>query len=372
MIIFENDLYVVGGCISAWVHKQYIKKLNLDIKLIVMVDEKIYKYKDELKKYFDEIVLINLIEMKLNPEYKVIYKYSKWMHYSINKWQILNLDYYDKILFIDTDILPICDKFYDIFLIDTPGITIKDNKSKFNDIANPQDFSDKKTFENNEYFNASLKLKKSLDAGLILFKPDKKLYAEYINFIKICENKSGYISMYHSSVDETTILLFLMFYKKKDLHLIPYDFATIPWENVPYDKNKVKGINFLSMIKPWVKLPIIQFAEENIWHKIVKKAFDKKSILTTLYLKYLINELYDFYFSYKKNLTKHNSPYNMECLKNKKLASHTYNLFSFLKNNKKENLNIENIEQIINMTVLIHKNMDKKLLIDIDELENII
>jgi hypothetical protein len=63
-----------------------------------MVDDKIYdNYKKELEEYFDKVILINLIEMKLNPEYKVINKYSKWMKYSINKWQILNQDEYDKI-----------------------------------------------------------------------------------------------------------------------------------------------------------------------------------------------------------------------------------------------------------------------------------
>ena len=99
MIIFNNPLYLVGACLSAWVHRKYITKYNLNIDLVVMVDKQIYKYKDELEKYFDKVKLIDLIEIKLNPKYFVIQKYSEWMKYSVSKWQILNFDEYERLDF---------------------------------------------------------------------------------------------------------------------------------------------------------------------------------------------------------------------------------------------------------------------------------
>lgn len=380
MIIFNNPLYLVGACLSAWVHRQFINKYFLNIKLIVMINEPIVKYKDELEKYFDKVEIIELKKIKLHPNYFVIKKYSEWMKFSITKWEIFKFEEFDKILFIDIDILPIKKEFYNVFDHETPGIIIKGlNDIDSNSIDNEyfmksnfvNNYSNKK-IDNDEYWNLSNKLEKSLDGGFVLIKPDKKMLVDYYDFIKICENKSGFISKYDSGVDETTLLFFLIFYKNIKVHLIPYDYAPVPWENNPYNKNKVKGINFLSMIKPWVKLPMIQFAEENIWHIIAKKALNKHSIITKLYIKYLIDELYKFYFEWKNNIKSNKSPYNMECLKSNNLKKQTFELFDYLQKNPIDKLDLKQIEYIINWTVQINKNMNKIVIIPMNELEQII
>lgn len=377
MIIFTNPLYLVGACLSAWVHRKFINEYGLKIDLIVMVDDSIYKYKEELEKYFDSVKLINLLEMKLSSNYNIIHKYSQWMKYSISKWQILNYDSYKKILFLDIDILPLNRDFYNVFDFDTPAIMIRGVNLKPNTLAKSEMFINKSTelINSDEYSNLALELTNSLDAGFILLEPNKILFDEYINFLKICEGSKGYISKHDSGIDETTLLMFFIFYKKIPIYLIPYDYAPIPWDKFPYDKNNMKGINFISMIKPWIKLPMSQWSDENIWHLIAKKSLDKHSILTKIYIKYLIDELYKFYFNWKKNISKSNSPYNMESIKSKKsnnLKNKTFELFDYLKSNPKEKLTLEQMEYIINESVQIHKYMNKKLVVPIDELETII
>ena len=373
MIIFKNPLYIVGACLSAWVHRQFIDKYNLDIKLIVMVDNNIYHYKDELEKYFDFIKLIPIIEMKLNPKYKIIYKYSDWMKFSVSKWNVLKFDEFDKILFLDTDILPINAEFYEIFNFDVPAIMIKGNNNKANSVIKPETFLDNiKNITDDEYSNIAVKLKHSLDAGIILIKPDKEIFNKYLSFLKICEGTNGYISKYDSGIDETTLLLFFVYYLQIPIHLIPYEYVPIPWEKNPYNKENVRGINFLSMIKPWIKLPLIQWADENIWHIIAKKALDKHSQITKIYVKYLIDELYNFYYNWKKNISKPNSPYNMEILKSKNIREYTFKLFDYLNAHKKSNLDINQIEYIIDAGTKIHKLMDKKLLVKLNNLYKII
>lgn len=373
MIIFKNQLYLVGACLSAWVHRKFISQYNLKIELIAIVDSYIYNYKNELDKYFDNVICIDMIKIKLNPQYRVIDKYSDWMSLSPSKWNILNLDQWDKILFVDTDILPIDEKFYHIFNFNTPAIMIKGNNSIENTIA------DSKLFLPNaseilleEYPKISTQLKNSLDAGIILIKPNKKLFNEYLNFLSICEGTNGYISKYDSGVDETTLLLFFVFYKKIPVHIIPYSYVPIPWEKNPYNLNNVRGINFLSMIKPWVKLPIIQFADENIWHIIAKKALDKNSKITKIYIKYLIDELYNFYYNWKKLISKQNSPYNMELLKSKNIRDKTFELFDYLAKYKKYDLDINQIKHIMNLSKEINKFMNKKILVKFDNLYKII
>jgi hypothetical protein len=384
VIVFNNPLYLVGACLSAYVHRKFITKYKLNIDLIVMVDKEMYKYKDELDKYFDLVKLIDLLEMKLNQKYNVINKYSKWMKYSISKWQILNFDFYDKILFLDVDILPVKKNFYDIFNLDTPAIMIRGINTIQDSLVKPEFFMDDldnldnldlKNIKNGEYFDLATKLKYSLDAGIVLLKPDKTLFNEYIDFLKICEGSYGYISKYDSGIDETTLLMFFIFYKKIPIHLIPYNYAPIPWDKFPYDKNDMRGINYLSLIKPWVKLPIIQWSDENIWHKIAKKALDKHSVITKIYIKYMIDELYNFFDNWKKNMSKSNSPYNTETFKSSnsgEMKHLIFKLMKYIKTHPKENLTIEQIEYIIEQSVLIHKLMNKKLFVPIDELEQIL
>ena len=47
----------------------FIKKLRLEIELVVMVDKKIYEYREELLKVFDRVELVELLEIRLNKEY---------------------------------------------------------------------------------------------------------------------------------------------------------------------------------------------------------------------------------------------------------------------------------------------------------------
>ncbi len=67
--------------------------------------------------------------IKLHDKIKIIDKYLDWMRYSINKWQVLQYDEYDKILFCDIDLLSISKDFYNIFNIDTFGLPFKPGDS---------------------------------------------------------------------------------------------------------------------------------------------------------------------------------------------------------------------------------------------------
>ncbi len=365
MLLFGGGLYLAGACLSAYTHRQFITKYNYDIKLVVMVDENMFKYKQELNKYFDEVILIDFIEVKLNPKYHVIEKYSKWMKYLINKWQILKLVEYEKILFIDIDILPIKKNFYEIFKNKTPGF-LSQGVLKNNIEIQPEDMSTVKsndfTMEKCYYFSNNLT--KSIDAGFVLLEPNLDLYKEYFSFVKECAGEQGYLSLHSSGVDETTLLIFFMFYKKIPVYSISYQFAVIPWENLKYDKNDIRGVNFLSLYKPWTLLPMLQWGEQNIWHKIGKKALVKSDIITEFYVKNLVLNLENLVNNYKKITKRKNCPYNLEGInKNKNIFE---KIIILLKNPS------NNIKEIMDLSKEIHKYMNKYSIINYDELENLL
>lgn len=369
MLLFGNENYITGSIISSYVHKQYINKLKLDIDLIVMVDDKIFKYKNELLKYFDHVKKINLIEMNLSKKYHIIYKYSKWMKYSINKWQILKYDEYDKIVFVDTDFLPLDEKFYDIFNFNTPAFTtnLKCDKGKELDksfFMNVSDIDKIKNYTAEEYNAVALKLKSSINATLLMLKPDKKLYEEYIEFIKKA-GKKGYNSLIHSGIDETSLLLFYRYYKDIPIYCISKEYSIAPWDDKDYDVNNIYGLNYVCMIKPWVRLPFLQWAEENIWHIIAKKALVRSEKITEIYINGLLENLENVSKNYQiSNKIPGN---NLIALKdtNKKL---TVDLLDYINNNKglkyQNKKDITKIQKIMDDAKKIHSLMSNKSIIN--------
>ena len=374
MLIFENEYYIPGTIIAAYTHKKYIEKLKLDIDIIIMVDEKIYNYKDELLKYFDQVKKINLLEMNL--DYYIIQKYSKWMKYLINKWQIMQYEEYNKILFVDPDFLPLDEHFYKVFDFNTPAVTTNLKCEEGAELLktffmDKKDIDEIKYFSVEQYNDVALKLKSSINATLIMLKADIKIYNEYIKFIRNIE-KRGYKSIVHSGVDETSLLLFFRYYKDESIYCIPKKYSIAPWDDKDYDINNIYGLNYVCLIKPWLRLPMLQWGEENIWHIIAKKALIKSEKITKIYVNSLIKNLEFFAQNYKK--FKKNSGYNLNGLQEQQQKM--INLLNYInKNNKLKFQNIkdkEKIQKIMNDSQHIHSLMNNKSIINYNNIMNLI
>ncbi len=380
MLIFGNESYIPGTIISAYIHKKYINKFNLDIDLIVMVDEKIYKYKNELLIFFDQVKKINLLEMNLSNNYFIFKKYSKWMKYSINKWQIMQYDEYDKILFLDADFLPLNDKFYEIFDFNTPAFNTYLACEEGAEIPktffmNVSDINEIKKSPAKSYSNIALKLKSSINATVLLLKPDISMYNEYVNFIKEAE-KQGYNSIIHSGIDETSLLLFFRYYKDIPVYCIPKKFSIAPWDDKNYDLDNIYGLNYVSLIKPWLRMPILQWGEENIWHIIAKKALKESlkesSIITEIYINGLMDNLDYFANNYKKLNKK--SGYNLDVLH--VCRDKIFSLINYVKKNTGLKYNkiqdVNKIQKIMDDSKFIHSFMNNKSIINYDKILNLI
>ena len=370
MLIFGNIKYLIGGCLSAYMHKSYIKKLDLDIKIVVMVDNLIYKYKEELLFFFDEVFLIDLFEIKIGKEYFIYERYSKWIKYSINKWQLLNFTQFNKILFLDVDVLPINKNFYNIFNFNTPAVLTNNISPKLdNKKIMISDILYKNNFDINNFCCTKIKLKRSIDGSLLLIKPNKKLFVEYFDFIKICDDKGGWNAFPNRGIDETSILLFLMFFKKIDIYHVSTKYIV----KICYTSSlNSYAFDYTSEIKPWTKLPFFQWDDEYIWNKIIKKAFINRPVLTNIYLKLLIKELIKFSIDHKdctKCLTKYyenneKSLTNLNSsIKTKKLIDYIIKNQNYLMeeiNNENSNfINNKKIKQIIKYSQYIHSLMNK-------------
>lgn len=259
MLCFKTPHYVLAACISVVVHRKFISKLKQNIDLVVMCDAYIHEnYGSLLSQFFDRV---SVIEMQYYPPSKsYIYpveKYSKWIGYSLNKFQCLKYTEYNRVLFIDIDVLVSSEKFYDLFLMDTPAIVhnghkeCKKCKGEF-----PETYD--------EYLKQHV-LFGTMNAGLFLMKPSLELYNQYSSWTQQLYS-NGIYSMIHSGPDETSMYYFL----KGKFENITSDYLVIHWDStqlIPI----AKSYNFASFIKPWNKPKFLCWNEELLWHTIYER-----------------------------------------------------------------------------------------------------
>jgi len=265
MLCMIKDHYVFGACITAYVHRQLINKTNKNIDLNIMCDDYIYKkYNKTLSKYFDKVINLTLIHYDLLNSYNFSKSKYTWMGYSLSKWECLKYEEYNKVLFLDIDILPINVNFYDIFDYNTPAF-LNWNRNKLKNCINNTKY--RPNF-NGTYDNLIRDTRTigSIDGGICLLEPSIKIHREYRNMSDTLF-KNGIYSASHTGPDELSLYYFYLKQNIK-LHDICKDYATIPWED---NINNVKGYNFLSWVKPWKKPLFLNWNEEMVWRAIYNR-----------------------------------------------------------------------------------------------------
>lgn len=280
-----KEHYVVGACIAANAHRCFIKRLNnVDIKLVIMCDDNIYKkYGDLLKMYFDSVKKMKLDTFNISEKFSFAKeKYADWVAYSTNKWKCLKLVKYDKILFLDIDMLPAKLDFYNIFNLTSPAVL----RCRVNKIFKCNEMIT--DFIGNSYYDfvTEYALKQgTIDGGIVLLTPSKTTYKQYKKFINKTFEKAMY-SASNSFPDETSLFYFLM--KNFKVYNICNDYSRIPWtdNNSMEDINKYINstllYNYNSFYKPWIKPRSLMYKEELLWHDIYD-TMEHNELLDKLY-----------------------------------------------------------------------------------------
>ena len=238
-LIILSDKYIVGSLITNYLHRRFFKTHSIqNISLVCMTTSDIYnEYKQLLEVIYDKVYTINLIEYILDGKYKYNKgKYSSWMSKSCTKWNILKLEEFEKVLFMDIDILVNSVDFYSVFSIQTPA-----THSTTNCVNNIKDM---------------------VNGGLVLLSPSSKEFSRFIDFSNKLFKHGAYSPVYGHGIDEFSIY---SFYKNK-WKLIDSNYTVVPWKDIV---EKSLSYNFLSAVKPWNKRREMCFPEELIWFDIL-------------------------------------------------------------------------------------------------------
>lgn len=347
MLCILNDHYVLGACIAAFAHKQFINILNLNVELVVMCDNYIFdKYNETLYKYFDRVLKIKLRSFDLSDKYDFIKEKYTWINYSLSKWECLKYDKYNKILFIDIDILPNNKDFYNLFEFNTPAFNIL---SREKICINSKPFKYKINYTYQQFIENIVDKIGSINGAICLLKPSKETYEKYIEFTdKIYKN--GIYSHFITGPDETSLFYFYL-KQKINMYDICNDYTVIPWDMAQLVKG-AKAYNFLSWVKPWRKPLFLSWPEEIIWRDIYNIMPHYGSI-EKLFYKTQIKYINEFN---KMNLKKKNK----------------YNNLEFEKKYNKEFIDVINSPNIKNIKILEDKIFFKNYgILDKNKIKNV-
>ena len=101
-LLMLGSVYLPGILVSAY----SIKRLGTPHDLVCMVTKDVpQKTRKELLKVLDKVIEVPYLNFKIRKFRKWKDRYSKFLHLLFTKWNCLNLTYYDKIFFLDADVI---------------------------------------------------------------------------------------------------------------------------------------------------------------------------------------------------------------------------------------------------------------------------
>ena len=285
LLIMNESKYIDGACISVSTFKEYGNK---NIKHICLVDDSISKDGiKKLKKYFDQVEKIDLIQInsnfKINSNKKKE-RYGKWIDVAATKWSILYFEQFDKVLLCDVDTLAVSD-YTKIFDIKTPAwcffhknaLDIKRlskiiSTKKSGSYITDKFIKDYTGFTQDEICSKQHKMRFiPVNGSMVLLKPSKKIFKEMFEYAK--SKKFESVSL-KSFPDENLLFDFYYCHLKKRVYCIGPEYLVTEWRLKEPAFSKIDHpiiFNYDSTEKPWIKNNKNLYEEEKIWKKLREK-----------------------------------------------------------------------------------------------------
>jgi len=160
-----------------------LRKQKVKHNIICMVTNDCLKYKDYLLTLFDKVIQVPYITgRKLKGSIKIAdgITYDNKKSDIFTKINIFNKDLlnYDKIVYVDSDLVPIRD-FDKLFDYDCPAGWLEVNEKGY--IVWSQWNFGINTLIPDPYTNQTHRISNSINGGLLVIKPDKNIYNRFIN-----------------------------------------------------------------------------------------------------------------------------------------------------------------------------------------------
>ena len=286
MLVMKEYHFVYGALVAAY----SLRLTKTKHQIICMLTEDLYeKYHEVLETVFDKVLCIPYITQTVDKlcSKKQEEIYGAWKNYSFTKWQCLALTEYEKICFLDADLL-IVKNIDHLMDLKTPAACFKNYWIDFGRFGRTKNY-----YEGIKYGDEIKEscIRQGLSNGYVLvahcvvLTPSVEAYTGFIEYMN-----DGYKQFPNciSMVDETAITDYML-KKGQTWTQLDYSYNTIPWHinktNVEYDPefktaifNTPKILHYFNKEKPWI-MPRGKWDDNEIWWQFYDEM--KKKIPTT-------------------------------------------------------------------------------------------
>lgn len=234
-LVMKGNSYIPGALAMA----QSLKSINTKHKIVCMVTNDVTDYED-LEQVFDEVVHIDYINIDTTDKSKSNSRYDRWINQSATKWRCLELIKYDKVMFVDSDVVFIKNFDY-IFNFKCPAATFFNNWSDKSLCNNDKDIP-------NDIILNDIKTNYGPLATMILLPTIKNSnFEKWINtHFKVHKDSK-------STFDEQTIGEYLI-HKGYKWHCIDYKYNYMIGKNHLFsNKSDIPYILHYYNKKPWIE-----------------------------------------------------------------------------------------------------------------------
>lgn len=269
MLMFGGDSYLPGVLTLAY----SIKKSESKYDVVCMVTEDVSAEAiNTMERHNIIVVRVPYLEFKSKPmmSAKQQAAYSSWISKSYTKWNCLSLTQYEKILFLDADMLVQrnIDHMFEKYRAPAARFTNEIYKTKYNWKA---------TVKSAEIKNALSNRLPVGNASVMMLAPNAQHYDNIKTMIKSME-PFGLNSM--SGMDEQAIAYFMSVYNKGPHYT--WDNIEAKYEcswraNTPNAADEAYILNFTGTVKPWDRDISAEFVDTKKWYAMNKEMNDNQT-----------------------------------------------------------------------------------------------
>ena len=311
-LVMYDKKYLSGAITLAY----SLRKTKTKHKIVCMLSIDLYlSQRNFLQSIFDDIICCPYLQYQCDelPSKKQNEIYHSWKNISFTKWYCLSIDKYDKICFLDADLL-ILKNIDHLFDLPEPAGCFVQYWATQRNQTQPDYYNDIKYGEiiSNNKIELCLNQGFVVNGHCILLKPNRNLYNNFLKYMQTYKKSPKCISMF----DEVAIVDFLLKQGYQWTQL-SFEYNCPPWH---FDKlcntSQLPYIfHYFNKEKPWM-MKYDQWKDVSIWWDYYYNAINDYSQCNINQITYSIPKVCSIclflqqFYSYQINV----DHYTLECL----------------------------------------------------------
>jgi alpha-N-acetylglucosamine transferase len=264
-LVMKGNTYCIGAITMAYSLRMRGCKYDIICMVTKDVDDDGRKLLLTVFTHIIEVPYIEFLTYKQEEKKESLSRLNTWIDVSYTKFHIFNMTNYEKIMFLDADMI-IMENIDHIFKFQTPALNVNSKSMKLvTERVTPSG-----TIMKSSGLMSKLPLIISINAGSVLITPSKDHFKSIVELCRLLSPiKPFELPLIHSTAEEYILFIFFARYLQCDITLLGKEYNNNPWTlSISYNINNIRPkILHFALQKPW-SLDRFEYSDTYIWWAI--------------------------------------------------------------------------------------------------------